>query len=187
MRLMLALLVAGCGFHAESAHDLAGVDLAGADLSGTPTETGPGPLGALSNGYCCSSARECRYRTCTPGGTCLDHCDQEHPCLGSGYTCNINLGLCSQTNGATCLDPSGYRRGRLASGSCCQLDPDCEGGICVRIGLGNPFFCTQGCEQNEPCPVGYTCDTLLNGGSENLQVCIHSQSIGALNAQYSCP
>src|SRR3954454_819922 len=98
---MLILLCAGCGFQGVGgdlgANDLAGIDLTGVDLVGMdfagldlaiiamqPDDlsmsggSGPGPLGALAPGFCCTGNQDCASRLCATEGSvsfCTDLCD----------------------------------------------------------------------------------------------------------------
>jgi hypothetical protein len=174
MRLAVMIAVAGCGFHAGGAHDLSSADLASAVDGGALT--GPGPLGALSTGYCCTTNHDCRYRACGASGVCLDYCDSDDNCpTAYGYTCNMTNNRCAEpTQLGACFPQSEYQRGSQPIGTCCTSDGECAGGICFQYGTSNPHFCTQGCVPSEGCPGGYTCATQANGAFLDLHVCLHT-------------
>jgi hypothetical protein len=168
----------------EPAGDLAG-DLAGGDpVVGAPPDmalagssntggTGPGPLGALPAGFCCNSDADCRSRNCAgqldPVHYCTDECDHDSICSawGGAFKCDVSgTGMCvTTTSPATCLDPALYHYGTKPIGACCQSGFDkagqeCQGGLCNATGpAANPFYCTQGCDRNTPCPAPYTCNS----------------------------
>jgi hypothetical protein len=183
---LLAFAIAGCGFHRTSsdyggeAADLAGADLFGvapADLAtsdgNTAGGTGPGPVGALPTGFCCNSDDDCRSRNCAgllePVHYCTDECDHDSLCSawGGDFKCDVNgTGYCvTATAPANCLAPSVYPYGTKPIGSCCQSGFDksgqeCLGGLCNATGpSSNPFYCTQGCDRNTPCPAPYVCNS----------------------------
>lgn len=146
--------------------DLFGIDLAqpvgGNDLAMPGGGTGPGPLGALPAGYCCTKNEDCRVRICM-NGYCTDECRVAADCMlySSKMDCAGN-GFCQSTAGFTCLDPSGFHYGTAATGRCCNPGPPsanyCEGGLCNSTGASqNPFYCTQGCLTSNDCPIGYLC------------------------------
>jgi hypothetical protein len=135
---------------------------------------GPGPLGALPAGFCCNSNADCRSRSCAglfdPVHYCTDECDHNSLCsaYGGNFICDGNgTGYCATaTTPATCVDPSLYHYGAKPIGSCCQSGFDksgqeCLGGLCVATGPStNPFFCTQGCDRDTPCPASYVCNSV---------------------------
>ena len=134
--------------------------------------SGPGPLGALPAGFCCNTNDDCRSRNCAglllPVHYCTDECDHDSLCStwGGNFTCDLNSGTCvTATTPATCLDPSLYHYGGKPIGSCCQSGFDksgqeCQGGLCNATGpSANPFYCTQGCDRNTPCPAPYVCNS----------------------------
>ena len=194
--LMAAAALSGCGFQRASSDDggdapgdlgpdaataQPGADLAGAgDLGAAGADlaagggTGPGPLGALPAGFCCTSNDDCRSRDCAalPDATryCSDECDHDSLCSawGGSFKCDVNgTGLCipaaAQT---TCVDPSLYHYGEKPIGACCQSGFDksgqeCLGGLCNATGPdSNPFYCTQGCDTQTPCPAPYECNSV---------------------------
>jgi hypothetical protein len=188
LAVVFVVFVAACGFERTSTvedggvDDLAGADLTGADLLGvdlsTPGNdaqmggTGGGPLGALPAGFCCTSNDDCRSRRCRAlaggGQFCTDDCDHDSICSvwGGQFSCDTNAsGECVAKPGATCLDPSLYHYGERPIGSCCQVGFDksgqeCLGGLCDATGPdSNPFYCTQGCDGNTPCPAPYVCNS----------------------------
>jgi len=153
--------------------DLAGVDLSGSDLTITGGGTGPGPAGALPAGFCCTSVDQCRSRRCRALGNgtsfCTDDCDHDSICSvwGGAFKCNTGAtGECiAVSSSTTCLDPSLYHYGTKPIGACCQSGFDkagqeCVGGLCNATGpISNPFYCTQGCTGNTPCPAPYVCNS----------------------------
>jgi hypothetical protein len=157
--------------------DFAGVDFAGADLSMSAGDlslsggTGPGPLGALPAGFCCTADLECRSRRCFQVGTgpkfCSDECRSDDVCntWGGAFVCEMTQGECLPAQQTySCLDPSTYNYGTKPTGACCATGPrsgqECQGGLCYATGpSANPFFCTQGCDPGS-CPIGYICNLL---------------------------
>ena len=126
--------------------------------------SGPGPLGALPAGFCCSSAAECRSRICETGH-CSDECQGNSDCTGwaSTLTCDTGAGRCVAPGGFTCLAQSTFQYGTKANGACCAngfntAGAECLGGLCQATGAdANPFYCTQGCDATTHCPGGYSC------------------------------
>lgn len=212
-------LVAGCsGFHVVGGDDLGGVgsdggapgDLAvstgddastgGNDLAAAGdmalSKYGPGPLGALSTGYCCTADTECRSRRCISYGPtsagCSDPCLGDGDCNGpviTGMMCDPTSRVCvpANTSGA-CLAEDVFVWGHKKIGDCCDATgatpgSDCEGGWCIGVGAANPTFCTQGCDDASPCPSGYGC-RLQGGGTNHPGVCILTVSIADPNSPY---
>lgn len=146
----------------------AGTD-AGADLAPSGP-TGPGPLGALPAGYCCSADDQCRSRSCLSVGGgpkfCSDECSSDGVCnvWGGKFVCAGNGTCVPQDQTYGCLDPETYVRGTWPTGACCtaghpKSGQECAGGWCISTGpVSNPFFCTQGCSASAPCPAGYACN-----------------------------
>lgn len=195
VRGLVILLCAGCGFQGVggdmAANDLAGVgpaDFAGVDLSGVdfsgadltvvvqPNDlgisggTGPGPLGALPAGFCCTQNAECASRLCaTESGVsfCTSVCDTDAVCsaYGGAFICDQGNGACLPSNptNPVCVPADQYMYGTKAIGSCCshgfpKAGQECLGGRCVATGAdSNPFYCTQGCDSHTTCPTGYSC------------------------------
>lgn len=169
----LAVSVGGCGFRniPGDGTDLGGgggADLAGGGGGGV----GPGPVGALPAGYCCSRREECRSRRCISVGggpsMCTDtDCESSAQCSvwGVALTCDATKGYtCQPTASTACLDASTYRYGAKPFGACCasgfyRAGEECEGGLCVSVGPGtNPYYCTQGCIPGvDRCPTGFSC------------------------------
>jgi hypothetical protein len=203
---------AGCGFRTlpggdgGEAADLAGVDLAGADLAGvdlagvdlaggdlsTPPGGGfgPGPLGALPAGYCCSDAHQCRGRLCNSDGGGAHYCSQtcmldaECTDFGAPMRCDRGSSTCVFTSTPyTCLDPQSYAYGGKPLGSCCAsgfptAGQACLGGLCFATGNDvNPYYCTQGCVDSGECPPGYGC---------HASFCWKEQSFLDPNYVYTC-
>ncbi len=185
LALIVVYALGGCGFHrtatddggappgdaadgGASAASAAAIDMAVIDVGGT----GPGPLGALPTGFCCNSDADCRSRNCAallePVHYCSDPCDHDSLCSawGGSFVCDPGgSGWCvSATVQATCLDPSLYHYGTRPIGACCQSGFDqsgqeCAGGLCNATGpSSNPFYCTQGCGRDAPCPAPYVCN-----------------------------
>lgn len=203
MRWVAVAMLAGCGFHPQGgdlgAADLAGVDLKGVDLRGADLAgvdlaggggTGAGPLGALPTGFCCHANSDCRSRDCVSIGggptVCLDHCASDPVCAAWSpmFHCDQGSGSCAPVGGSsTCLDPSGYHYGDKAIGTCCasgfvKSGQECLGGLCEATGNdANPFYCTQGCDQETPCPSPYECAAGF---------CWIPQTISDPNFMYTC-
>jgi hypothetical protein len=206
---VIALLALGCGFHAVGPPDLGpavdalspeliGVDGGnvvddggGSDAGGL---TGPGPLGALPNGYCCTGNGDCRSRECGANQGCLDRCFMVNECALylPGSVCNVQTGFCSPPSMSTCLDSSTYQRGALPTGACCSggagSGDECAGGFCIGLGFSNfPYYCSQGCTTNEPCPAGFACETTANGAPMDLFQCLKIEVFYSANAHpYTC-
>src|SRR6184192_1839215 len=95
-----AVLFLGCGFHGianigvDGGADLAAIDSATTDLAASSPDLsgitdlamtphqGPGPLGALPAGFCCTSNQQCRSRSCIGNGYCSDQCRGDNDCTG---------------------------------------------------------------------------------------------------------
>jgi hypothetical protein len=205
----LLALLAGCGFHGlanidvdaggdlagaadlATAADLAGADLAGADLATAgdlaqaANNSGPGPLGALPTGFCCTSDEQCRSRSCIGNpGYCSDQCASDAVCTAwvPGFACNTSANTCQITTG-TCRPADQYQHGTKATGACCShgfptAGAECLGGLCQSTGNdANPFYCTQGCDQVSPCPGGYSCV---------LAFCWITQTVNDTTYMYMC-
>ncbi len=147
---------------------------AGAEAGGGGPK-GPGPLGALPSGYCCTSDAECRFRKCVvvPGGgggkMCVDACSASRPgmCVRPdlAFSCAA-LGsdgdFCQPTGSFTCLDPATFERGTKGTGGCCvdtgdgNTGRECEANLCLQIGQ-NPWFCTRRCSGDADCPSDHRC------------------------------
>jgi hypothetical protein len=178
---------AACGFETNtnpgdsdggSHPDLTGLDLLGVDLTSPPGfdlamgggGTGPGPLGALPAGFCCTGNEQCRNRLCMAigGGPsyCADDCRSDTGCDAWGaFRCDTNNSYCVPAAATyDCLPQAQYTYGTKPTGACCQAGFDkagqeCAGGLCYAQGPdSNPFFCTQGCDSNAPCPPGHFCN-----------------------------
>jgi len=179
--------LAACGFQTNAipggsdggnAVDLLGLDLTGVDLASVTAPdlaassvggTGPGPLGALPSGFCCSDNSQCRNRRCIKAGSgpsyCADDCFSDGACNAWGaLRCDLTNYYCVPTTATyDCLPQAQYTYGAKPIGACCQSGfgksgQECAGGLCYSEGPdSNPFFCTQGCSSNEPCPIGYFC------------------------------
>ncbi len=142
---------------------------------------GPGPFGALPNGYCCNTNEECRSRTCetTSGGTmCRDRCSSPDGCLAAAgtFTCEGGRdGKCAPDPGTRCIASAQFVRGTKKLGDCCLATHDatagleCEGGHCGSFGkAGNPYICYQVCSKASDCPGPYLCTP----GPYNYKICI---------------
>jgi hypothetical protein len=201
----LVILLTGCGFRPTGGSDggvqdlagadLFGVDLAGVDIAMPPGDlagggTGPGPLGALPAGFCCNTNEECRSRSCTSTGggpkICSDDCREDGVCTawGAAMRCDMTSDRCvPSATPYTCLQASSYAYGGRPIGACCahgfyKAGQECLGGLCLSTGnSANPYYCTQGCNANTPCPGGYSCF---------IGFCWISQTIGDNNYVYSC-
>jgi len=174
------MFASGCGFRSlPGDSDMSGVDLAGLDLTGIDFSTGnndlagfvsgPGPAGALPNGFCCTLNDQCRSRFCTQfsGGPsyCVERCDTGGTCdaWGEGFVCNAAKSCEPPSASYACLPAAQFLHGTRPNGACCAhgfptAGQECEGGLCVSTGNDlNPFYCTQGCSISSPCPSNYTC------------------------------
>ncbi|HQY65320.1 MAG: hypothetical protein IPQ09_04625 [Myxococcales bacterium] len=146
--------------------------------------TGPGPFGALPNGYCCADASECRSRQCVdgPGGRmCLDRCGDPSGCLATAgtFTCpSVGGGadrLCAPSAATRCTPGNVYSRGTRKLGDCCTATHDanagleCEGGMCSSFGkAGNRYICHQACSKPSDCPGNYMCAL----GPYDFKICV---------------
>lgn len=168
------LLLPGCGGFSE-VRDAGSGDgrprdgKPGADTF-SPGGTGPGPRGALPSGYCCTSASECRYRTCVDlggGKMCVDPCVDDDACTGpvTGLKCNKTAKRCEPTPLTTACRPSStFRYGSRTLGKCCLATHngwagmECEGYHCISFGeTTNPYICTHVCTKTTDCPGPYYC------------------------------
>ncbi len=177
-------MAAGCGFEPVRSGDLAQAadgatgdqgatddasDDGGApaDLAGTDAATagGPGPLGALPTGYCCTTNAECAGRRCvqSDGGAsyCADQCIGDPSCLPlAGYACDKTRHVCAPSTSPACTPASQFHAGTGLLGACCSSRDQCLGGNCTYTGVtGNPYYCTQGCTTTADCPNSYLCVT----------------------------
>ncbi|HZS41032.1 MAG TPA: hypothetical protein VFF06_29590 [Polyangia bacterium] len=181
MRLALVACVAfaGCGFRGTAPPDdasapldltTAGDGASAGDFAMPMGGSGPGPLGALPTGYCCSASEQCRSRQCINLGSgpyyCADVCTDATPCSGfsTQYQCDTAIDTCTPVNDPyTCIDGATYQHGGKPNGACCsgkmpQSGEECLGGLCLQTGdASNPYYCSQGCNDLTPCPTGYTC------------------------------
>lgn len=187
------LLVAACGDLKNSTPSTgtdgdsgtAGTSSSSSGSSGSDTQpsmtpdNGPGPLGALPTGYCCTDDSQCRYRHCndTPAGKmCQDDCRGTGLCgrTEAMFTCDapdmFDFGVCQPPAGFTCLDPNKFVRGTREDGECCDGDTftdnadECQGGHCISYTINdqpdNPFVCSQYCASTKDCPSGMNCSEL---------------------------
>lgn len=172
----LVVSVGGCGFRniPGDGTDLGGGGGGGVDLAGGGGGVGPGPVGALPAGFCCTRREECRSRRClfalNGQSFCSDDCDASDGCAawGAALVCDPGQNYTCQpmSSSFSCLDPSTYRYGAKPFGACCasgfvRSGEECQGGLCVSVGpVSNPYFCTQGCIRGvQSCPSGYSCGT----------------------------
>jgi hypothetical protein len=199
--------LAGCGFSRTPVDndmgsapmmDLLGADLIGVDLTSTTNAdllttvnmSGPGPLGSLPAGFCCNTNEECRSRSCTSlaGGPkfCTDRCFSDDICnvWGGAFRCNTTTDACEPTGvGYSCVPAEQYQYGSKTIGTCCshgfaKAGQECLGGLCNATGhSANPYYCTQGCNSNTPCPGGYTCAAGF---------CFITQTVTDLSYMYTC-
>ncbi len=147
--------------------------------------TGPGPFGALPNGYCCTDETQCRSRQCLdgPGGKmCRDRCSTADGCLATAgaFTCEATGAdprerLCAPKAGTQCIPGAQFARGAKKLGDCCTATHDanagleCEGGSCASFGAaGNPYICYQACSKPSDCPGPYMCAF----GSYDFKICV---------------
>jgi hypothetical protein len=210
--ILLACLLCGCGFRAFEGSDGGGGPPPGSDGGGGPPPgsdgggmipnpggNGPGPLGALPPGYCCSDDKQCSHRRCTRFGTgpsiCSGFCQVDEECTGfnSQMRCDPNTAQCSpMSTPYSCLDPQTYQYGTLATGACCSRGTatsgqECKGGLCISTGnQANPYYCSQGCTNGETCPPGYSCFSAANGYASDIRDCWVTQSIADDTYTYSC-
>jgi hypothetical protein len=205
---VLAVLLAGCGFHdvrtsgdGSLAGDgpLAGDGSTAGDFAQTGGNDfamgpgGPGPLGALPPGYCCQNAEQCSGRRCT-GGYCSTFCGADSDCTDATTQlhCDTANSVCVPAAAPfTCLDPATYHPGALATGTCCSgslhSNEQCNGGLCISTGLDtNPYYCSQGCDVTTPCPTGYTCFGRDNGFITDLRNCWKDPTATDQTAAISC-
>jgi hypothetical protein len=132
---------------------------------------GPGPLGALPSGYCCTGDDECRFRKCVDlggGKMCLDKCSASRPAVCRRATVDFacsTLGAeeyCQPAGSFACLDPATFVRGTKTTGGCCtdtgdgNTGSECEANLCLQIGM-NPWFCTRRCDGDPDCPSDHRC------------------------------
>ena len=138
-----------------------------------PTK-GPGPLGALPGGYCCTSDSECRQRHCRSVGggqkMCMDECTPQTQAVcdrpGIDFRCVTYTAefdsACEPPPGFTCLDPQTFVRGTLPTGACCTDEGnglnghECESNLCISRS-GGPLLCWRICQSETDCPDGYGC------------------------------
>ena len=142
-------------------------------------DNGPGDLGALPTGYCCTDDSQCRYRHCamtSAGQMCLDGCYGSSVCdrTEGAFTCDGGMdqgpGYCQPAAGFTCIDPSKFVHGTRDTGECCDgLNPsdngdECAGGHCISVSAegqaDNPYVCSQWCTGTKDCPSGTICGEL---------------------------
>lgn len=168
--------------------DLAGGGGASGGDAMPAADAGPGgPLGALPQGFCCQTSDQCRARDCGVamlGHTiCIESCVSDADCTAysSDFHCDPTYHLCAQNSsaGVNCIDASSYTVGTRPTGACCDgaaahAGAECAGGWCLQTGAAsNPYYCSQGCTADEPCPTGYSCDTTRSR-------CVH------VDAVYAC-
>jgi hypothetical protein len=109
-------------------------------------------------GLQCAPDGSCKSGQTT--GTCGAAC-------GSGNPCNTGL-VCGGNQ--QCTAPGGCDGYAHAMGGFCYQDSDCtalSGGKCVPHDEQHGGYCTAACDQNTPCPQGFTCSTVAQG-----QVCL---------------
>jgi hypothetical protein len=181
---LLSLALLGCGGFksatADAGSDAQALDAAAEVGSG---RTGPGPHGALSSGFCCTSNAECRDRDCVDFGggvrMCADACRAPEACQGrlSGLACVIPdggfEGRCEPVaSGTACVPASQFEYGPKKLGQCCDQTFDgrngwqCEGNRCGQFGA-DPPMCTHTCDVPADCPGGYMCAPV----ADNYKVC----------------
>jgi hypothetical protein len=158
--LLIIVSLVGCGFHGAG---------------------GPGALGALPSGYCCTRNTECRNRRCE-SGACVDSCQRTSDCP-RGFTCDA-LDLCDPpADFLRCLDQSTFTPGSRPTGACCDGtgDPrggECAGGSCINTGSSTgASYCTQGCDLDSDCPRNYGCWSLDAGRFSDGRMCWKLSSI----------
>lgn len=159
----------------------------GTTVTAPPSSTGPGPRGALPNGYCCTADTDCRARSCV-AGMCADTCADEDGCLDTAgpFTCEGARGekRCVPQGAVTCVPAASFARGTKKLGECCVATHDaragleCEGGRCDAFGpTTNPYICGQACEKAADCPGAYMCIP----GPYNFKICVPEAT-----QQYTC-
>lgn len=117
-------------------------------------------------GFTCTPAGD--QSVCAPDRGGLDAaCDSDADCLSGVCTLDHGATYCTRPCDEGC--PSGFRCGDTDtdSGVCvreerdlgqdCDLNEDCESGICAVA--GEDRFCTQACSDEAPCPGGFECVT----------------------------
>lgn len=136
--------------------------------------TGPGPLGALPFGYCCTKAEECRSRRCeavgSGGKVCLDRCSTNDACTRTETTfvCTESTPpeqekWCRPSSASfTCIPASQFVHGTKKTGECCtpmfdgRNGLECQGGYCGALN-DSPYMCNQWCNRTADCPGGWFC------------------------------
>jgi hypothetical protein len=207
-RVLLVIVVAGCGFRA-SAPDGGAADLAapgdaaivmgdGAPAMGDlAVPAGPGLLGALPSGYCCTVDTECRNRFCDFNSQsnkpfCRDSCLKDDQCMHytPGWTCNTMADVCESPQVFTnCIDAQSFRAGPRPIGACCSdvNGSECLGGNCILTGSANgKSYCTQGCDVDKDCPPNYGCFTIQAGRAYDDHTCWKLSSINDPSTVETC-
>lgn len=160
----------------------------GGVLDGRPAEGGgPGPLGALPTGYCCTSDQQCRDRRCVDHGggrMCVDRCNNDAECAVAvqGFSCVPQAALpsgmparrCAPLKVSTpCRPSNGFVPGIKPFGSCCNTRLDCSSGHCGSAFSG-PYLCLRTCQTYADCPSSYSCVPLDQMSNGKLLICIPS-------------
>jgi hypothetical protein len=124
-----------------------------------PASLGTGLLGAACN----NDPNQCRSGLCL-GTFCTEPCGVTHTAAACphGYGClPVDNGAGGQTLVCT---PAGS--GEL--GAPCANELGCRSALCV----SSPGFCSRFCNDNVPCPTGYTCQDMgLSADGIALRVC----------------
>jgi hypothetical protein len=147
---------------------------------------GPGPYGALPNGYCCTAHEQCRDRRCVDHGggkMCADRCFRAEDCGGpaQSFQCLEAVTLdggavpakrCAPVDpSAACIPADTFVLGQKATGSCCDDPTECLGGHCISLADG-PFLCLHACQTEEDCPFTFRCARIDNMADGDLSLCI---------------
>lgn len=135
--------------------------------------SGPGPMGALPTGYCCTGDDQCRHRSCRDFSgvrMCSDPCHSDSACEGNlpGFHCadpDAGERHCApKTPGLACRPAQQFTYGGKGLGACCVATHDnragleCLSGRCVAWGdNSNPYYCASPCGKPSDCPGAYVC------------------------------
>ncbi|WP_394827142.1 hypothetical protein [Pendulispora albinea] len=149
-----------------------------------PNGSGPGPLGALPSGYCCTSNEECRSRNCIElaGGSagqkmCADGCRSDDHCKGGPITSRCAGATTSQdgrcepaASPAACIPADQFRYGVKELGVCCSPKSgqangqECKSGLCSLWNEMTRAMCDRVCTSIDDCPGGaFYCGPPENG------------------------
>jgi hypothetical protein len=132
---------------------------------------GENPCEAPAGAGCpCSDNSDCASLWCLEagdGGQCSKSCDTECP---EGWAC--------KTVSSAGVDPVEMCV-PLYTNLCrpCETGADCSqlaevGGHCIPFEDGSGSFCGGTCDDNTPCPGGYSCQAMDVGGDEPVEQCV---------------